>query len=209
MKYVHLFIMAACGFLLFLPQLIYWKLQTGHWFYNSYVGEHFYFNNPHILEGLFSFRKGWLIYTPTMLIAIGGIFFLLKSKKEFYYSTLVLLILYVYVAFSWWCWWYGGSFGQRSMIDLYPFLTIPLAAFLAYISNRTDWISRTTSVVVILLVCLNLFQTMQAKYNIIHYDSMTKAAYIDAFFRTEKHPEREKLLQHPNLEKAMRGEDEY
>ncbi|MDQ3072459.1 MAG: glycosyltransferase family 39 protein, partial [Bacteroidota bacterium] len=41
-----------------LPQLIYWKLQTGQWVYYSYTKEGFYFNDPHIIDGLFSWRKG-------------------------------------------------------------------------------------------------------------------------------------------------------
>jgi hypothetical protein len=49
---------------------------------------------------------------------------------------------------------------------------------------------------------------MQAKYNIIHYDSMTKESYLKVFFTTSKTADRENYLSHPNYEKAKRGEDE-
>src|SRR6185436_10253555 len=117
--------MAVLGILIFLPQLFYWKHQTGSWFFNSYLNEHFYFNNPHVFYGLFSFRKGWLVYTPIMFFALAGLYTLFKTMKEFFYPVLILFLLYIYVAFSWWCWWYGGSYGQRALIDIYPFLAVP------------------------------------------------------------------------------------
>jgi hypothetical protein len=48
---------------------------------------------------------------------------------------------------------------------------------------------------------------MQAKYNIIHYDSMTMRSYFKVFFTTSKQPDREKYLDHPDYDKALRGED--
>ena len=50
-------------------QFFYWKWVTGDWFFNSYVGEQFYFNQPRIIEFLFSYRKGWLIYTPIFILS--------------------------------------------------------------------------------------------------------------------------------------------
>jgi hypothetical protein len=105
---------------------MYWKYITGELFFNSYVGEQFYFNNSHVLKGLFGFRKGWLIYTPIMLFSILGIYFLRNQLKHFFASISITLFIYIFVIFSWWCWWYGGSFGQRAMIDIYPLLAIPL-----------------------------------------------------------------------------------
>ncbi|MBL0064814.1 MAG: glycosyltransferase family 39 protein [Bacteroidetes bacterium] len=63
---MHILLIFVCVFLCALPQLIYWHTATGHWFYYSYTSERFYFNDPHIIDGLFSYKKGWLIYTPIM-----------------------------------------------------------------------------------------------------------------------------------------------
>jgi hypothetical protein len=204
-----LIIIALLGVLTFLPQLLYWKYQTGHWFFNSYIGERFYFNNPHIFYGLFSFRKGWLLYTPIMVFALMGIYNLYKLKKEFFYPTLVLLVLYIYLAFSWWSWWYGGSYGQRALIDLYPVLAIPLAFFLFKVQSLNNIKKNIFYFTFASLILLNVFQTMQAKWNTIHFDSMTKEAYFDAFLRLTKNPEREKFLKHPDYEKAKAGLEEY
>lgn len=204
----HLFVMAVFALLAMSPQLVYWKFATGHFFFNSYMEEGFYFSHPHLADGLFGFRKGWFIYTPLALIATAGLFF---NKKEGRFSSgyiLLFLLLYVYVCFSWWCWWYGGSFGQRAMIDVYPLLTPGLARLFKTSSEKSKVVFRAVAAATVLLVLLNLFQTMQAKYNIIHYDSMTREAYMDALFRTTKNPDREKFLKHPDYEKALKGEHE-
>lgn len=205
----HILLLGIIGVLVFLPQLLYWKQQSGHYFFNSYVGEHFFFAHPQIINGLFSYRKGWLVYTPVMVFALAGFYFLYRKNRSFFYAVIFVFIPYVYVAFSWWCWWYGGSYGQRSLIDIYPFLVLPLCAFLNWLYSEPRLKKGIVYGSIALLVPLNLFQSMQAKWNIIHYDSMTKAAYWDAFLRLAKNPDREKFLQHPDDEKAKAGVREY
>ncbi|MGY8927707.1 MAG: hypothetical protein ACKVJC_10515, partial [Flavobacteriales bacterium] len=63
----------AVGFI----QLIYWKHVTGDWLFYSYdnPGEGFEFLAPYTIDFLFSFRKGWFIYTPIMIFATIGIFY--------------------------------------------------------------------------------------------------------------------------------------
>lgn len=204
----HLLTIFLFVFLIFTPQLIYWKYVTGQFLFNSYVGEHFYFNKPHIFKALFGFRKGWLIYTPIMLFSLGGFFLLRDELKKFKLALTVFLLVYLYVAFSWWCWWYGGSFGQRGLIDIYPLLAIPFGAFLLKVETQTILVKKCVYSLLTFFILLNLFQTMQAKYNIIHYDSMTRKNYFEVFFTTTKKPDREKYLKHPDYQKAMKGEDE-
>ncbi len=201
-------ILIICGVLVCLPQLVYWKSVTGHYFFNSYVGEHFYFDRPHVVSALLGFRKGWLIYTPMMTFSIAGLF-LLRSKADQYSRAIpIFFAIYVYVIFCWWCWWYGGSFGQRVLIDIYPILAIPMAAFFAALHHFGKKTKVAVSVLAVLLILLNLFQTIQAKYNIIHYDSMTREAYFKVFFTTSKQPDRENYLKHPDYQEALRGEPE-
>ncbi|MBK7669397.1 MAG: hypothetical protein IPJ32_19865 [Sphingobacteriaceae bacterium] len=89
------FLMIALATLVFLPQMLYWKHITGHYFFNSYVGEQFYFGNPHLLEGLFGFRKGWLLYSPIMIFSLIGMFMLFKNRKEFSCLSLFYFDLYL------------------------------------------------------------------------------------------------------------------
>lgn len=174
--------------LVFLPQLVYWKYASGNWFYYSYGEEKFFFNDPHIIDGLFSYKKGWLLYTPVMLFAIAGIYLIIKKMKWLGIGMLLYLIINIYVVFSWWMWWYGGSFGARSMIQSYAVLAIPLACAVQWLiesilkGTRSKRIAAIIfSIALFFLFALNLFQTFQYKRGIIHYDSMDKKAYWAVF----------------------------
>jgi hypothetical protein len=69
--------------LVWVPQMIYWKEMTGHWLYFSYGSdERFFFGDPAIIKGLFSYRKGLFIYTPLMIFAFAGIYIWLKHRPH-------------------------------------------------------------------------------------------------------------------------------
>jgi hypothetical protein len=206
-KSLHLLLIGLLSFLVFLPQLLYFHYITGNYFFNSYIGEWFYFANPHLAECLVGFRKGWLIYTPMMIFALCGLYFLRKTARPFFIVSLFLVCLYIYVLSSWWCWWYGGSFGWRAMIDLYPLLTLPLAAFFSAVLYQKKIRSKITGVFIGLFIVLNLFQTIQFHYNVIHYDSMTKAAYFDSFGKLSRFDCDRTLLKSPDYNKALKGEE--
>ncbi len=198
-------LMIIIAFLLFVPQMLYWKLATGNYLYFSYVGERFYFNDPHLIKVLFSFRNGWLIYSPLMLLSLIGIYFLYNAKSPYFLPILVISPVMLYIFSSWWCWWYGGSFGFRPMIDLYPMLSFGIAAFLNFIMHHSKKIKIPSISMIILFILLNLFQTIQFHYNIIHYDSMTFAAYKDRFFKINRAQCDRSLLERPDMELAKKG----
>lgn len=195
-------LMKVLAVLVFVPQLLYWKHITGHYFFNSYVGERFYFNNPHLLEGLFGFRKGWLLYSPIMFFSLVGMVMLFKARREFGLPLTILFLLYTYVILSWWCWWYGGAYGMRAMIDIYPFLIICFAVFIHKMISNKVMMS-----ILGLLIIINCFQMYQYRRGVIHYDSMTKEAYFDAIGRIETSPNLKNLISPPDYAKAMKGEE--
>ncbi|HSO78155.1 MAG TPA: glycosyltransferase family 2 protein, partial [Bacteroidales bacterium] len=127
--YRYLIIITLIAVLVWVPQMIYWREMTGQWVYFSYGGdERFFFNHPAIIQGLFSFRKGLLIYTPLVIFAFAGLIILWKKKSLHTLAIAAFLPLNIYIIFSWWCWWYGGGFGQRAFIDSYALMAIPAAA---------------------------------------------------------------------------------
>ena len=203
-KYVLTFLLIVA--LIILPQLLYYKYVTGSYLVFSYGKERFYFDNPHILKLLLSFRKGWLIYTPIMAFALYGIYNMKKQPiNGFKISILILLPLYLYVVSSWWCWWYGGSFGQRSLIDIYPLLALPLAAFIYQMQGFSKIKKQIIYLFMGLLLVLNIFQTFQYKYNIIDYDGMTVKEYIHVFGTLNDEKIDTTLLNKPDYEKALVG----
>lgn len=167
-------------------QLIYWKSVTGEWIFYSYdnPGEGFEFFKPYTIEYLFSFRKGWLVYTPVMFFALIGVFIGLSRKYLFGLGILLFTLLNLWVVSSWSCWWYAGSFGQRSIVQSYPEMAIALGVFITFISNKKG-LRIVFSIFTSLFILLNLFQTWQMKKRIIHPTRMSKEYYFAVFGRTE------------------------
>ena len=210
LEWKPLLIITVFSFAVFFPQMIYWKYITGSWLFNSYVGEQFYFLNPHILEGFFSYRKGWLLYTPLMIFSITGFYFLYKNQRNFFLPVIVFFVINCYVVFSWWCWWYGGSMGMRPMIDSYALMAIPLAALIRWVLiKRKAILTITFSLIALIFTALNVFQSWQLRNGIIHWDSMTKESYRESLFQLHGNEKIQNTLKSPDYEKARKGEDEY
>ncbi len=203
-KPMDLITIKALCILIVLPQLLYWKSVTGQFLFFSYVGERFFFLRPMIFHGLLSFRNGWLIYTPIMIFSIVGMYHLFKQKFHLSIAILSIFVIYMYLVFSWWCWWYVG-FGNRAMIDLYSLLAIPMAAFYTYVLKQIDFKKKAILAICFLLIALNLFQTLQYRRNLVHFDSMTFKAYIASFGRLHFTDEYKNALKQPEYEKAKQG----
>jgi hypothetical protein len=203
----NLFIGLLIIFILFVPQFIYWKLITGNWFYNSYknVDHQFFFNNPQMASFLFSFRKGWLIYTPVMWLAIIGMIPLYFKIKPLLYATFFTLILTIYLFSAWWAWSYGICWGMRTMIDSYSFLSFPMAAFFSFVFSKNKIYSWFILTIISLLILLNLFQTWQYKKGLLHFDYMTREAYFKGFLQTQASLEWYDLLKPFDWDRHKKG----
>jgi hypothetical protein len=192
--------------LVFSLQMFYWKEVTGNWLYFSYADEGFFFGNPRIIEGLFSFRKGWLIYTPLVLPALAGLF-LKRMPKEWRKGLPVFLVLNIYIVLSWWCWWYGGSYGLRAFIESYALLALPLAAMIETIKGWKPLWRWGLSSVLLLLLSLSLFQSYQYKKTLIHWDSMSWRAYKGVFLKLKFPADYASWLEPPDYEGAKNGHE--
>ena len=203
-----LLIIIICILLVWAPQIIYWKMVTGHYFFYSYTDEGFFFKHPQILNGLFSYRKGWFVYTPLAIFMMWGLFYTKKYIKEFYIGIIAFTLLNFYIIFSWWCWWYGGSFGMRTLIESYAILALPLASFLTVVSkSRYLFIKIAVTIVLIFITYLNQFQCLQYRKVMIHWDGMSKAQYWELFLKYRYAREVDKLLILPDYEGAKKGSE--
>lgn len=196
------------AFITWIPQFFYWKLATGNYLFYSYTDEGFFFSDPQIVNALFSFRKGWLLYTPIMTFSLIGLFLLFKNKHKMAFSLSITIVSYFYVATCWWDWWFGGSFGYRTMIEMLPLLSFGLAYFIQVVVKYSKVFKIVSLSVLFLLVGFNIFQTRQAHEGLIHHDSMTKEAYFKILFKLQSQISREEVkpyLKAPDYEKAKRG----
>jgi hypothetical protein len=176
-------IMLVVAFLVFpFLVLLLYKLQTGYWLVYSYGDEGFNFADPHFFQILFSFNKGWFIYTPIALISLFGLIPLYRKSRFAFYSTLIFFVLFAYIASSWWVWHYTSNFGQRVFIDIYALVAILLGYFFQSVF-RLKLLRFITMTIVSLLLVLNCLQYYQ-HYNFIFAPGTVDAAlYRDSFFR--------------------------
>lgn len=176
-----------------LPQLLYWKSMTGTYFYNSYTdnGVGLDFDNPHIMDVVFSFRKGWFVYTPLMAISFIGLFFC-KRNLKIRPAIIVFVLVNVYVVSCWSFWWYSHSFGHRAMVDSYAVMIIGLGGIITASSNTIN--KYIVGTITGLCIILNLFQTWQMDVGIIDGTRMTRAYYTEVFGTIEVNEEAKELL---------------
>jgi len=111
-------------------QLLYWKYVSGHWLQYSYQDQGFSWLRPHLYDGLFHFRAGWLIYSPIMFFSLFGFYTLYKKSKKLFWTIVPYSVLFIYIAFAWDIWWYGGSLGQRTMVQVMPVLGFSFASMM-------------------------------------------------------------------------------
>ena len=97
------------------------------WF--SETGTQFYYDDPkasvypflasnfHLI--LFSFKKGWLIYTPVMLFVIPGMYLLAEKVRGLFFSVFFFFTGWLLLASSHRLWAADPGFGQRFFIETY------------------------------------------------------------------------------------------
>ena len=178
-------------------QLRYWKFTTGHWLINSYnnPGEGMDILTPHVWQVLISFRKGWYLYTPIMLLATIGIYFTHKLHREMAWPITLFFICNLYLVACWTCWWYAGSFSQRAFIQSYPLMAIALGSLIqAATASQKRLANLGIPILLGFLILFNLFQSWQYNQRIIDPERMTRQAYFANFFATKHNPENDKLL---------------
>ena len=184
-------LLCAVGFI----QMQYWFLHSGQYLYYSYGDQGFNFLRPRLWRGLFSFQKGWLIYTPVMSLALLGFIPFYKKQKDKAVAIFIYFCINLYIVFSWKMWWYGGSFGSRPVIQSYAALSLPLAACITYLLN-TKTLKWVALAFVLFATELNLFQTWQAHSPEvgIHPEFMTQKYYFKIFGQTNPPKDHKKYL---------------
>jgi hypothetical protein len=175
-------------------QIIYWVYVTGRPLVYSYQEQGFSWLRPHLIDGIFSFRAGWLIYTPVMLLSLIGFHALYKKNIRLFTPIFIMSVVFIYIAFAWDIWWYGGSLGQRTMVQMYPVLAFPLAAFIEYISTKKI-LTFFMYVFIIISGYLNYWMTHQAhKGSLLYPGDMTKAYFLAILGKDQVDPSTIKLL---------------
>ena len=129
--------LAIASFILFSAPLL-WKIQTGKWLVYSYGEEGFNFLQPHLFDFLFSYEKGWLLWSPviSVMLILAGLYFY-RTQKIRGYIFFISILGITYIFSCWWIWTFGLAFGQRPMIDFYPIILLGFIGFLNTLKNES------------------------------------------------------------------------
>ena len=118
-------------------QVVYWKWVSGEWLVYSYEDEGFSFLHPHLFLCSISYRSGWLVYSPVMLLALFGFLTLYLKWRKIFWPVFIFCALFTWICFSWDMWWYGGSLGQRAMVQSYPVYAFSMASIVSYFISKS------------------------------------------------------------------------
>ncbi|MBK9477348.1 MAG: hypothetical protein IPN99_00520 [Bacteroidetes bacterium] len=162
-------------------QGIFYFVQTGDFFIMAYTGETFDFEDPEIFNILFSYRKGLFVYTPLILVAL---IFILFAGRDWFKKTILFITLgvFLYIAASWWCWTYGGGFGNRPFIDIYPLV---ICALMYFYSKSTKLVRFLGLILLFPLIFINQLMAFQYSNRLMNsIGNVSKEDYWDLFFAT-------------------------
>jgi hypothetical protein len=185
------------------------------YFYFPYTDEGFFWTDPQIINTLFSYRKGWLVYSPLIVAALGGIFLIKKDFPLPKWIFLFVLTVMTYVYSCWWDWGFGGSFGARQYVQHIAYLSFPLGFIIQQILNVSKAVLRPlvmTMALIFFISCilLNISQTYQyGVMGVLHYSGMSKKLYWEIFRTYQYNADFNKLypqyLEEPNAKKMVKG----
>jgi len=155
----------AILFIVFLPQLIYWKYLSGHWLHFSYGKEGFLnWRHPRIAEVLLSPVNGLITTTPLILFMLAGIAGMIFRKRTNGRTIAFFFIFLTLICASWSMWYFGCSQGQRSFIEYYAILAVPLGWLISGLFNSRSFLLKT---MVLFLIFLMVYANL--RYTIVLY----------------------------------------
>ncbi|HEY2431577.1 MAG TPA: hypothetical protein VGI12_02815 [Vicinamibacterales bacterium] len=165
-----------------IPQAWLYHRATNHWFVSAYGDMGFTWRSPHIAGVLVSPAKGLFFWAPLLLAAVAGLGVLPASLRRWRPAIAAILVIHTYLIASWWDWQFGASFGHRGFVDVYPLLSPGLAAVFSRAAVRPS-LRAVTTVAVVLLCALSIFQMLQYWHGVMPMSDTTWAQYRGAFLR--------------------------
>jgi hypothetical protein len=167
-----------------LTPLLIWKVSPGEVPFLS-------FTLPGIFHGfsswlwndLFSFDHGWFIYTPVIIFAFIGFYFIGKHRPIFY-AVFLYCFLDIFLESSWSKLGSTPVFGQVAFIPIYALLVIPMASFFSFSEKGSKIRGFLLLFLTAFFIFLNIFQSWQFSKGILMKSGMNAENYCLVFGRT-------------------------
>jgi len=110
------------------PQLLAWRSIYGSWLVLPQGGSFMRWGDPAVGSVLFSTRHGLFLWTPALLFAALGLWWLWRRDRVVGVASLLTFALAVYVNAAVADWWAGEAFGARRFVSCTPIFALGLAA---------------------------------------------------------------------------------
>ena len=151
---VGLIVMGVTAAIVFIPQLIAYRVITGQFGPSKVVLGKFNWTSPNALNVLFSPEHGLILWTPIILLALVGLAMLWGRDRVLMAALAVSFVLQVYIAGSFLTWQSAGSFGQRRFINSTLIFVLGFAMLVTWAMSHgvPRWL---VGVIVALLVAWN------------------------------------------------------
>jgi hypothetical protein len=107
--------LGACT-LVFIPQLIAYKVLYGHYGPSPLVARKMMWASPYSWEVLFNYSHGLFFWTPVVIFAVAGLIFFAVKNRFIGLSLLAAFLMQVYVSGAVGSWHASGSFGLRRFV---------------------------------------------------------------------------------------------
>ncbi len=125
--------MGLVAAVVFIPQLLAYRVITGAFGPSKVVSGKFTWTAPNFLNVLFSPEHGLIPWTPIVLVALMGLPLLWRRDRVLALAIGLAFLLQVYVAGSFLTWQSAGSFGQRRFINSTAIWALALCALLTWL----------------------------------------------------------------------------
>jgi hypothetical protein len=137
-------VFAAALVTAFLPTLVTKRIIYGSYAKSGY--EHLWvWTSPNLLKVCFSADHGLFSWTPILIAAVIGLFFLWRYDRELAAHSILIFAALLYTVGCYQDWDGLSSFGNRFFVSLTPIFVLGLAAFLD--SLERAWTERRATIV--------------------------------------------------------------
>jgi hypothetical protein len=138
----------------FLPTLVAKKIIYGSYFNFGY-GESWFLNSPALLKVLFSADHGLFSWTPTIFLAVIGLWLLRKRDEILSLYSIIAFVAFLYLIGCYQDWDGLSSFGNRFFVSLTVLFVLGLASFMDYFARawneRRTWLVAQAAIILLIL----------------------------------------------------------
>ena len=178
-------VMAVAAVLTFTPQMLAWYAIYGQLLLTPQGSNFMRWTDPQVLSVLFSWNHGLFSWTPGLLVASCGLYWLVKRDRVLGLASALVIFTAIYINASVEDWWAGEAFGARRFISYTVLFAIALTALTSALDSfrRPNWVRFAAICLIILNVLfMTQYQLFMRGYdNLASYPTTAKQVLLERF----------------------------